>query len=166
LQQRIKCICLECGREFEVRPSQKKYGRGIFCSKSCSGRYTRKRQQLPKHHTKPERIFEKICKKNNLPFHSVADSKLWIGKNPSLNPDFAESNGKRIAVFVNGDFWHSPLLRYNMKDSQRADVQVKICKRHRWKPIIIWETDLLRKDAEAFVLYTLAKYNILPTTNK
>jgi G:T-mismatch repair DNA endonuclease (very short patch repair protein) len=75
-----------------------------------------------------------------------------------------ESDGKRIAIFVNGNYWHSPLLKYNIRDSQRADVQVKICKRHRWKAIILWEADLLRDDSEAFVLYTLAKYNIYPST--
>lgn len=153
----IERICNTCGRRVGVSLARIKKGGGKYCSYSCA----RSARSFSTHHTKPELIFEEICRNNSLPFISVADSKLWIGKNPSLNPDFAESTGKRIAIFVNGDFWHSPLLRYNIKNSQRADVQVRICKRHRWKPIILWETDLLRKDAEAFVLTTLKKENVI-----
>jgi G:T-mismatch repair DNA endonuclease (very short patch repair protein) len=153
----IERICNTCGRKFGASLARIKKGGGKYCSYSCA----RRARKFYTHHTKPELIFEEICKNNNLPFNSVADSKLWIGKNPSINPDFAESHGKKIVVFVNGDYWHSPLLKYNIRNTQRADVQVKICKRYKWKPIIIWETDLLRDDAEQFVLYTLKKENII-----
>ena len=157
----VKRKCEECGKTFYVPRSEIRKGNGKFCSHSCGGRVSRRKCAFPSHHTKPELIFEEICKNNNLPFYSVADSKLWIGKKPSLNPDFTESNGKKIAIFINGDYWHSPLLKYNIRDSQRADVQVKICKRHKWAPIVIWESDLLRKDAEAFVLTTLKKEKVI-----
>jgi G:T-mismatch repair DNA endonuclease (very short patch repair protein) len=153
---KIERECQECGKIFLAQVANIKKGWGKYCSLSCA----RKNRRFPTHHTKPERIFEEICKRNTLPFRNVSNSKLWIGKTPSLNPDFVESNGKKVAIFINGDYWHSPLLRYNIRDSQRADVQMRICKRHKWKPIILWETDLLREDAEEFVLETLKKEGI------
>lgn len=153
----VKRICEVCGKEFEVYPSRIKNGLSRFCSRSCP----RKKQAIPKHHTKPERIFERICEKYNLPFHYVGDGSLWIGKNPSINPDFVECNGKKIAVEVFGDYWHSPLLRYNIGDYQRADVRTKTLKKYGWKLIVLWQTDLLREDADAFVVSVLKKEKVL-----
>lgn len=123
----------------------------------------RKHQKFPKNHTKIELTFEEICKKYNLPFRYVGDGSLWIGKKggTQINPDFIECNGKKIAIFVNGDYWHSPLLRYNIRNSQRVDWQIKICKHHKWIPVIIWESDLKREDAGQFVLSILKKEKII-----
>ena len=75
-------------------------------------REARKLQKhFPKHHTKPEVIFEEICKKYNLSFKYTGDGSFWIGKNPSINPDFVECNGKKIAVEI-FSYWHDPLRRF------------------------------------------------------
>jgi hypothetical protein len=34
-------------------------------------------------------------------------------------------------------------------------------KRYKWQPIFIWETDLLREDAEAFVIGTLKREKVI-----
>ena len=119
----------------------------------------RKNQTFPTHHTRPELIFigfyrlfgiaERVEDTSNNGFH--------IGR---LNPDFIIRD-MRIAIFINGDYWHSGLLKYDLGYTQRPENQIKTCKRHKWKAVIIWESDLLREDAEAFVLHTLREEGII-----
>lgn len=120
-------------------------------------RKARRKQKFPKNHTTIECIYWKISKKNNIPSVFVGDGSLWIGR---LNPDFVIRN-KKIAIFINGDYWHSPLLRYNIRDTQQVDFQIAECKKRKWKAIILWEADLRRKDADAFVLFVLKKEKVI-----
>lgn len=151
-KERIKCICQYCGKVFFAREYEVRKGNAIFCSRSC----TRKgRMNFPKHHTKPELIFEGICKKNNLDFHYVGDGQLWIGKRKKLNPDFIEANGKKICVEIMGAYWHSPLLNRNLRETALQSYREKHYKKYKWIPAFIWDTDLLREDAEQFVLNIL-----------
>ena len=121
-------------------------------------REARKNRFYPKHHTKPELIFEDICKKYNLPFKYVGDGSFWIGKNPSVNPDFVECNGKKIAVEIFGDYWHSPLLNWKLKERSTLTHRQRILKKYGWKLVVFWQLDLLREDVEQFVLLQLSKY--------
>ena len=159
LWNKVKKICKQCDKQFEIHPYLIKNGRGIFCSRSCA----RKARRFPNHHTKPELIFEEICKKNNLPFKYTGDGSFWVGKKPAINPDFIECNGKRIVVEIFGDYWHSPLLNRNMKEHGTLEYRERYYKRHKWISIFFWESDLLRKDAEQFVLLKLSKYALLPS---
>ena len=109
-----------------------------------------RRQQT--HRTKPELIFDEICKKNNLPFKYTGDGSFWIH---NINPDFVEVNGKKIAVEIFGDYWHSPLLNKNLREDATLIYRKKTLKKYGWKLIVFWQTDLLRKDAEQFVLSNL-----------
>jgi hypothetical protein len=158
---KIKRTCLHCGKEFEVIPSCVKKGGGKYCSYSCNTKAQRYNAKLQK--SKPELIFEDICKRNNLPFHYVGDGQLWIGKRGAkqLNPDFIESNGKKICIEVMGDYWHSPLLNYNLRESVGLEYRKRHFKHFKWHPIFIWETDLLREDAEYFVIATLKDENVV-----
>ena len=148
--------CEVCGKLIRRAPSRIKLN-GNYCSNSC----TRKAIKIPKHHTKPERIFEQICKKNNLDFHYVGDGQLWIGKDKVLNPDFIEANGKKICIEIMGIYWHSPLLNKNLREDALQSYREKHYKKYKWQPIFIWDTDLLRKDAEVFVLNELRKNGVL-----
>lgn len=122
-------------------------------------RESRKHRKFPTHHTKPELIFidfyylfginDRVEDTSNNSFH--------IGR---LNPDFIIRD-MRIAIFVNGDYWHSGLLKYDLGHTQRPENQIRICKRHKWKAVIIWESDLLREDAKAFVLNILRENKII-----
>lgn len=114
----------------------------------------RQHQSFPKHHTKPERIFEQICKKYNLPFKYTGDGTFWIH---NINPDFIECNGKKIAVEIFGDYWHSPLLNYKLQKDRTLLYRKKILKKYGWKLIVFWETDLKRKDVESFILSQLKR---------
>ena len=121
-------------------------------------RKARKHQISQTHHTKPERIFEAICKKHNLPFKYTGDGTFWIG---NLNPDFVECNEKKIAVEVFGGYWHSPLLNPRLKESRTLSYRKKLLKKYGWTLNVFWDTDLLREDAEAFVLSKLKKEGVL-----
>ena len=158
-KEKIKCICPICNKEFEALPFQIKRGRK-YCSYSCSNKNTRKNLHIPKYHTKPELVFENICKKYNLPFEYTGDGSFWI---KNINPDFVECDGKKVAVEIFGDYWHSPLLRQNIPFNQTYEGRKKILKEYGWKLIVFWESDLLREDAEQFILLELSKYPFLPS---
>lgn len=156
---RTKRICLTCGKEFEIKASLLKRGKGNYCSLSCA----RKAKKIPKHHTKPELAFIEICNKYNLPFKYTGNGSFWIH---NINPDFVECNGKKIAVEIFGDYWHSPLLKRNMRYNQTYRGRKKILKKYGWKLIVLWESDLLRGDAEAFVLSKLEKEKVKFLTDR
>lgn len=150
---KVKCICKYCGEKFEIYKAWIKKGNGQYCSLSCK----RKAQKIPTHHTKPELIFEQICKNNNLPFKYTGDGSFWIGKNPSINPDFVDCNGKKIAIEIFGDYWHSPLLRKNIPYNQTYRGRNEILREYGWELVIFWESDLKRIDAEQFILNKLGE---------
>ena len=163
-----KRICEICGKTFERKYSAVKRGKGRFCSQQCYNEWQAKDKQWQEHMkqmrkeihqtpTKPERIFQEICKKNNLDFHYVGDGQLWIGKKRKLNPDFIEANGKKICIEIFGDYWHSPLLNRNMKEYSTLGYRKRHYQKYNWHSVFIWESDLLRKDAEQFVLNELQK---------
>lgn len=54
--------------------------------------------------TKPESEIIKITKRFNLPYKYVGDGAFWINK---MNPDFINTNHKKIAIEVLGDYWHN-----------------------------------------------------------
>ncbi|GAH25125.1 unnamed protein product [marine sediment metagenome] len=110
--------------------------------------------------TKPERIFQQICKRNNIDFYYVGDGQLWIGKKKKLNPDFIEANGKKICVEIMGAYWHSRLLNRNLREDALLPFREKHYKKYKWQSIFIWDTDLLREDAEQFVLNMLKKAQV------
>jgi len=116
---------------------------------------------FPMHHTVPELIFEKICKKYKLPFHFVGDGELWIGKKRKLNPDFIEANGKKICIEIMGDYWHSPILNNKIPEHATLIYRKKHYKRYKWIPVFLWEGDLKREDAEPFVLNELKRNGVL-----
>ena len=153
---KIKCLCKICGEEFEINPSVLKVG-GIYCSRSCA----RNAKKIPKHHTKPELIFEAICKKHNLPFHYIGDGSLWIGKEKALNPDFCELNGKKIVIEIMGDYWHSPLLNQNLRESAILQYRKRHYRKYKWQSIFLWESDIKRSDAEQFILGELKKNGVM-----
>lgn len=122
-------------------------------------REARKHRTFSTIDTKPELIFIDFYHKFGIAdrVEDTRNNSFHIGR---LNPDFIIRD-MRIAIFINGDYWHSALLRPNLKHTHRPENQIKICKRHKWKAIIIWESDIKRKDAEQFVLAVLHKEGII-----
>jgi hypothetical protein len=155
----IKRICPVCGKVFSVKRYKIKNGMGKYCSISCGSKVNIQHRSFVTQHTKPELIFESICVKNNLPFKYVGDRSFWIGKNPSLNPDFIHTNKKqKICVEVLGARWHNSLLNQNISYTRTYDGRKALLKSYGWKMVGIWDHDLLREDSEAFVLYTLKAF--------
>lgn len=99
----------------------------------------RMKQRLPIHHTKPELEFMRICKKYNLPFKYVGDGQVWIGK---LNPDFINIDGKKEVVEIFGEYWHSPVLRKNLRETATYEGRRKRFKEYGFDCKIIWENEL------------------------
>lgn len=151
---KTKQKCPICGKIFEVYPLEIKRGHHNYCSLICA---RKARKSFPQHHTKPELIFEQICKKHNLPFKYTGDNAFWIGKNPSVNPDFIHLT-KKIAVEI-FSYWHDPLKRHcKVPYSATYEGRKRILKKHGWRLVVFWQEDLERKDAEQFVLSTLESF--------
>jgi len=81
--------------------------------------------------TKPEKKMMEIIKEYNLPYKYVGDGSFWIGKNPSVNPDFINVNGAKKVIEVFGDYWHR-------NDNGRREKQLK---NYGYKCIVIWESE-------------------------
>lgn len=168
-EDKTEVVCKQCGKKFKTYPSEIQRGHGKFCSVKCSSKWqmenTDKIKKMRKGNiqkpTKPELIFEGICQKNNLDFHYVGDGQLWIGKRKKLNPDFIEANGKKICIEIMGAYWHSRLLNQKLREDALMPYREKHYKKYKWMPIFIWDTDLLRKDAEQFVLSELKKEGVI-----
>lgn len=166
-EQKIKVTCDNCGCILNKSPSIVKRNKHNFCNRKCQGQWRSKDKKTKERlrrvgrctakPTKPERIFEQICQQNSIDFHYVGDGQLWIGKDKKLNPDFIEANGKRICVEIMGAYWHSLLLNPKIPKSANLDYRRRHYKKYKWIPFFIWDTDLLREDAEQFVLSELRK---------
>ena len=136
------------------KPSKKGKGKQFSLDTRRKLSEARKRLKIPLHHTLPELIFERICKKYSLPFRYVGDSSFWI---ENINPDFIECNGKKIAVEIFGDYWHSPLLNQQIEWNRTYEGRKAILKKYGWDVIILWESDLKKEGSEMFVLRELEK---------
>ena len=108
--------------------------------------------------TFPEKVFIMIRDKYSLHFKYVGNRAFWIGdETQHLNPDFIATNGAKVLVEVMGDYWHSPLLNKSIRENSLLTYRRIFYKKHKWKCVFIWETDLLREDAEQFVLSLLKR---------
>jgi len=143
--------------ETKAKLSKKFKGRKFSIDTRRKISEARKRHKIPLHHTLPELIFERICKKYSLPFRYVGDGSFWI---ENINPDFIECNGKKIAVEIFGDYWHSPLLNQHIEWNRTYEGRRAILKKYGWDVIIFWESDLKKEGSELFVLRELEKKGI------
>ena len=73
--------------------------------------------------------------------------KFWI---ENINPDFVESNGRKIAIEVFGDYYHNPLLKKGLKWSRTQPGREEIFKKYGWKSLILWEHEI--KKGEEHIL--------------
>lgn len=123
--------------------------------------YKRKLFKAQKFHfTKIELILKEIVEKTGK-IKYTGDHSFWI-KTPegNINPDFVVI-GKKIAIEANGEYYHSQLHNYKLKKGRAPNERRKMLEKVRWKLIVFWGTDLLRKDAEKFVLSVLQKEKII-----
>lgn len=97
-------------------------------------------------------VAELVLKKALTGRHFIYQPKKIYG-----NPDFA-SKEKKIAIFVDGCFWHKcpkcytapksnkkywlPKIKRNVSRDKKIN---KLLKKERWKIIRIWEHDVIKK---------------------
>ena len=123
-------------------------------------REARKHRVFPKHHTKPELIFEDVCKRNNLPFKYTGDSSFWVGRGKDvINPDFIHLTRKVVVEVFS--WFHDEMRNQHVQPKSRYDDRKKIYKKYGYKMIVFWQDDLDREDAEARILSVLKKHKII-----
>lgn len=154
---KAKYLCPVCNKHFEGYPSQSPKDNDRCCSIGCAN-------ILKLHNgksliTAPEKVFESVSTKYNLPF-------LFNGNGPIVinhaTPDFVHTGGKKIVVEIFGSYWHSSWKRSkDLKYNQTADGRAKQFKPKGYKLIVFWESDLMRENADKFVLRELEKAGVI-----
>jgi len=124
-EERITVECKGCGKEF-IKPH---YSNQKYCSFHCYYKNNRKP-------TAPEAKFIELCDKFDLPYKYVGDGEFWI---ENKNPDFVNCNGKKIAVEVLGDYWHT---EEEFKERQ------ELFQQYGWKCIGIWEHEIMSENID------------------
>ena len=106
-------------------------------------------QNIRSSNTLPERLISKELRKKKIYFST--NNKNIFGK-----PDFVFRR-KRVAVFVDSDFWHGrsghfimpksniKYWKHKIKNNQTRDKKVnKLLKKDGWKIMRIWESNIKR----------------------
>lgn len=96
---------------------------------------------LFKRPTRLEQKFIDFCKKYNLPFLYCGDGSLLIG---FKNPDFVESNGKKICVETANKA--EKKIFWKMSPSQYETVRQNHFLKYGWKCYVVWEDELKHED--------------------
>lgn len=110
---------------------------------------------LTKLHARPnglERILLDICQRYNLPYKYVGDGSFLIG---TLNPDFINANGERVALEVFDRAFHDPNYKYRIKEIpiyQTEEGRKYYFRQHGWECIIFWDGELKSQTVDANVL--------------
>lgn len=95
--------------------------------------------------TMPEKKLIEIIERHNLPFKYTGDGSFIL---EGLNPDFVEVNGRKIAIDVFGDYWHT--LKAD-RESYNEEGRKRIFAEYGWKLIVIWESELKSLPEEAII---------------
>ena len=184
---KVTCMCLQCKKKFYVNQYKIDHDGGKYCCRKCRNNAfkkdrigignpffershtaqtrTKQREATIKHMhdsplplTAPEKAFKEICKKHNLPFVCNVDAKKRIG---NAIPDFIHI-GKKIVVEVYGDYWHSAWGGFNnLKYKHTVEGRTNQLNTEGYKSIFVWESDIMRKDADKFVLHLMQKAKII-----
>ena len=113
-----------------------------------------------KHPNNIEGIVDKILQRNcpdEWKYNGNFEAGVTIG---GMIPDFVNVNGQKAVIEVFGDYWH---------DETKRDINWKYTEFGRkaaysqlgYTCVVIWERDLKRHDAEAFVLSALKKEGVI-----
>lgn len=154
-RERPKRVCDNCGKVFwDKRINGREH---YFCSKECMGEYFTgennpfyngefSEEALEKimeaRNAKPndlEKHFIDIINSNDLPFRYVGDGEVVIG---GKCPDFIHDNDDRMVLELFGNYWHSPLLRPDMRKSSTYNATLEHYREHGCVCLIIWENEL------------------------
>jgi len=113
-----------------------------------------------KHPNRIEDLVDEILQRNHpneWKYNGNFEAGVTIG---GMIPDFVNVNGQKAVIEVFGDYWHDETKRdinwkYTEFGRKAAYSQLGyIC-------VVIWESNLKRPDAEAFVLSVLKKEGVI-----
>jgi len=97
--------------------------------------------------TELEQRFIEVCENYDLPFKYVGDGKFWV---ENMNPDFIECNGKKIAIEILGEYWHS--------DEEFQERKEKFAE-YGWECIGIWEHEIEKASDSELVSFLDGRIN-------
>lgn len=142
-EERIMIECKGCGKEFK-KPH---YSNQKYCSIECylenqewdmerrkKAAKGAKMADFSRKPTKPEVKFMDLCDEFNLPYKYVGNGDFWI---ENKNPDFVNCNGKKVAVEILGDYWHT---------EKEFEERQELFRTYGWKCIGIWEHEIMSED--------------------
>lgn len=95
--------------------------------------------------TGPEKKLIGIIERHNLPFKYTGNGSFIL---EGLNPDFIETDGRKIAIDVFGDYWHT--LKAD-KESYTEDGRKAIFTKYGWHLIVLWEHEINTMDEREIV---------------
>jgi hypothetical protein len=96
--------------------------------------------------TSYERKIIGLCKDKNLPFKYVGNGKLWIER---MNPDFIETNGRKMLIETYCIFWHS-------KDYEKK--RGKLFSKYGFKTLFLNDKDLTVKNWKEICLEKIQNF--------
>lgn len=99
--------------------------------------------------TSYERKFILLCEKYNLPFIYTGDGKIII---ENKNPDFIQSNGKKLIVETYSNYWH--LLRDKNYEQNRRNIFAK----YGYKTLFLNDDDIKNRNWEKICLNKVNKF--------
>jgi DNA mismatch endonuclease (patch repair protein) len=132
-----------------------------------------------------KRVMSSIRSKNSkaelIVFAYLRKNRVYFQKHYAKapgKPDIALPR-KKIAVFIDGDFWHGRNYEHRLKGRDRDDPWVKKIVRNierdrsqinelvnlRWEMLRVWESDILRKRTQEATLKKIREYLIKPRSN-
>jgi len=139
-------VCATCGKKI-YRTKKRILTNSLnlfFCSVKCmmsNTDFIRKRM-LAAHRkpTRPEQFLINYFKKHNLPYKYTGDGTFSIGR---MVPDFVNINGKKHAIDLFGDYWHSKEFaeRTGLK-YESVTARKRKFKKCGWTLTVIWEHEL------------------------
>lgn len=88
--------------------------------------------------TRPEQKVIEAIAKYNLPYKYTGDGSFIVA---GLNPDFVNTNGKKVAVEVFGDYWHGEGAK---RVSATEEGRRAIFAEYGWDLVVLWEKDINR----------------------
>ncbi len=104
-----------------------KYGNPMFNPEYLKKALTNRKFEFP---NKSEKKLLNIMIKNNLDYKYVGDGSVIIGHK---NPDYINTNGKKILIEHFGDYWHQ---------NDTGEERIKNFEKYGFKTLIIWEHEL------------------------
>jgi G:T-mismatch repair DNA endonuclease (very short patch repair protein) len=164
----ISCICPTCNKVFSVerwKYHTLKDKQSFYCSNECVARDPKNKEisrktainnaktglyDYTKGPSSPELNLLKIIEKYRLPYKYTGNGSFWIKRN---NPDFVNINGDKLAIEVQGCYWHNCSKCYSNGKGYKGNIGHDRDKRlvyseFGWRVINIWEHELKNKNLE------------------